>query len=393
MEELGKYLDEMIGAGISKIVISNPAGRQETYRKIQIDRKNKSYQISKFTDTQVFHENLTEEYLGERCQELIRGHFRQVNGWSQNQEHIILISKKGACSYRVKRKDHPSARISSPEHNRKKNYILQEGTEIKPLVDMGIFTKEGRIVHSMYDKYKQINRFLEILEDELSHRRQDQINVIDFGCGKSYLTFVVYYYLSQVREMQVNMVGLDLKRAVIEKCNETAEKYRYTGLRFEQGDINGYKAPFPVDMVITLHACDTATDYALYNAVRWNAGMIFSVPCCQHELNRQMKPQNLSILSRYGIIKERFSALATDAARANLLEYRGYKTQLLEFIDFEHTPKNILIRAVRSPMLPGSVRERALGEVHELMKEFGFMPTLYKLLVMEHRDEEDGMPQ
>ena len=175
---------------------------------------------------------------------------------------------------------------------------------------------------------------------------------------------------------------------MIEKCGEAARKYGYEGLRFELGDINGYQAPFPVDMVITLHACDTATDFALYNAIRWGAGLIFSVPCCQHELNGQIESENLAILTRYGILKERFSAIATDAIRGDLLEYCGYKTQLLEFIDFAHTPKNILIRAVKRPTTPKEVKKRALAEVRALMQEFHFDPTLYRMLGLAEEGEE-----
>jgi SAM-dependent methyltransferase len=336
----------------------------------------------------VFHENLAAEKLSERAAELIENHYRQVNGISQTAEHIILISKKGSCNYKVKKTASDQVVLSQKQtgHNRKKNYILEEGMNIAPLVDMGVFTKDGKVVNAMYDKYKQINRFIEIIDDEVSDLKVDTLNVIDFGCGKSYLTFVVYYYLTEVMHLKVNMIGLDLKEDVIHKCNLAAQKYNYQGLKFEVGDVNGFKAPFDVDMVITLHACDTATDYALYNAIQWKAKMIFSVPCCQHELNKQMKPENMTILSRYGIIKERFSALATDAIRGNLLEYSGYKTQLLEFIDFDHTPKNILIRAVRRPIVPKQVREKVLGEVETMMKEFGFVPALYRLLQPEQKN-------
>ena len=387
MNELQQYLELMLKKEIKKIIISNPAKKSEEYKKIIVEYKGKSYQISKYTQKQVFHENLTEEELPGRCVELIQGHYRQVNGISDTEEHIILISKKGNCNYKVKKTATDQVVLSQKQtgHNRKKNYILEEGMNIAPLVDMGVFTKDGKVVNSMYDKYKQINRFIEIIDDEVSGLNVDTLNVIDFGCGKSYLTFVVYYYLTEVMHLKVNMIGLDLKEDVIHKCNEAAKKYDYQGLKFEVGDVNGFKAPFHVDMVITLHACDTATDFALYNAIQWNAKMIFSVPCCQHELNKQMKPETLTLLSRYGIIKERFSALATDAIRANLLEYSGYKTQLLEFIDFDHTPKNILIRAVRRPIIPKQVRDKVLEEVENLRQEFGYEPTLYRLLKLDKK--------
>lgn len=269
-------------------------------------------------------------------------------------------------------------------HNRKKNYLLPEGTVIPPLVDMGIFTSEGKVVRSMYDKFKQINRFVEIIDDTVRELDPAHLHIIDFGCGKSYLTFILYYYFTEIRHIPVEMLGLDLKEEVIQNCNKAARKYGYENLHFELGDISGYQCDFPVDMVITLHACDTATDFALYNAICWNAKMIFSVPCCQHEINRTMKPENLSLVSHYGIIQERISALLTDALRADFLELCGYKTQVLEFIDLAHTPKNILIRAIKRPTTPRSTVERCRREIDSALKEFQVEPTLYRLL----RDDE-----
>ncbi len=250
---------------------------------------------------------------------------------------------------------------------------------IEPLIDLGVFTKEGKVINSKYDKYKQINRFIEIIDDEIKKNNFEELTVLDFGCGKSYLTFVLYYYLVEIRKIKVKMIGLDLKEDVIKKCNDIATRYGYDDLHFELGDINGFKYNNKVDMVITLHACNTATDYALYNAIKWNSKMIFSVPCCQHEFNDQMKSEDLNILTKYGIIQERVAALMTDAVRSNLLEAAGYKTQLLEFIDIAHSPKNILIRASKAN-ITNNKKEKALNEVKALIKEFNFNPTLLNLL-------------
>lgn len=383
MNELEQYLKMMIEADVKKIIISNPTHSANENKKLVIEKLNNkkdTYQISKYTKTQVFHENLGLDAIAKRCYELTEGLFKQVNGMSNSEEHIILVSKKGKASYKVKKKANDQVVLNQKASSGKKNYILEEGMRIPPLVDMGVFTSDGSVVKSKYDKYKQINRFIEILDDEISNGNITKLNVIDFGCGKSYLTFVVYYYLTKIKNIEVNMIGLDLKESVIKNCNEAAKKYGYDKLHFELGDINGYKTPFDVDMVITLHACDTATDYALYNAVMWNAKMIFSVPCCQHELNKQIKPKDLAILSRYGIIKERFSALATDAIRANILECQGYKTQILEFVDLDHTPKNLLIRAIKRPVTPRAKVVSAMKEIESMIEEFGFKPTLYDLL-------------
>lgn len=366
---------------IQKAVFSNPTEKDAEFKKITISRMPKFYQITKFTEKQVFHENIDFDNIAERCIELFGNGFTQIYARSQDKEYNVKIGKDGKVLYKTKNLS-PDTKtdIAVNEHNRKKQYILAEGEIIEPLIDMGIFTKDGKVINSMYDKYKQINRLIEIIDDSVKQINTKKLNVIDFGCGKSYLTFIVYYYLTEIKKIDATIIGLDLKKDVIEKCNKAAEKYGYKNLKFCLGDINGFKCPFEVDMVITLHACDTATDYALYNAINWGAKMIFSVPCCQHELNSQIKTDNLSLLTRYGIIQERFSALLTDSIRGNLLEYCGYKTQLLEFIDFSHTPKNILIRAVLRNTTPKATKEKALKEVKNAVEEFNVKPTLYKLL-------------
>ncbi|MBP3559967.1 MAG: SAM-dependent methyltransferase [Clostridia bacterium] len=381
MPQLKDLILNIFEDAIQKAVFSNPTENDAEFKKITISRIPKFYQITKFTEKQVFHENIDFDNIAERCIELFGNGFTQIYARSQDKEYNVKIGKDGKVLYKTKNLS-PDTKtdIAVNEHNRKKQYILAEGEIIEPLIDMGIFTKDGKIINSMYDKYKQINRLIEIIDDSVKQMNTKKLNVIDFGCGKSYLTFIVYYYLTEIKKIDATIIGLDLKKDVIEKCNKAAEKYGYKNLKFCLGDINGFKCPFEVDMVITLHACDTATDYALYNAINWGAKMIFSVPCCQHELNSQIKTDNLSLLTRYGIIQERFSALLTDSIRGNLLEYCGYKTQLLEFIDFSHTPKNILIRAVLRNTTPKATKEKALNEVKNAVEEFNVQPTLYKLL-------------
>ncbi|CUO01145.1 class I SAM-dependent methyltransferase [Clostridium disporicum] len=381
MNDLRKAICDMVSENIVKVVISNKMKSDVQYNKIVFLLKEKKgreyYQIERYTDKQVFHENIDKEKLEESLFENIESRYKQVNAWSENSTFDMKISKKGKVFLGKKSAD--NKKVANKSHNKEKNYILKEGMLIQPLIDLGVFTKEGKVVNSKYDKYKQINRFVEIIDDEIKKIDQKELTILDFGCGKSYLTFVLYYYFVEIKKINVKMIGLDLKEDVIKKCNDIAKRYNYENLHFEIGDINGFKYNNKVDMVITLHACDTATDYALYNAVKWNAKMIFSVPCCQHEFNAQMKTEELSILTRYGIVQERIAALMTDSVRANILEALGYKTQLLEFIDIAHSPKNILIRASKGN-ISMEKKEKVLVEVENLMKQFNLSPTLYNLL-------------
>ncbi len=380
-----EYIKTVFADRISKAVISNPKSKTAEYRKIILTLKNiggkEKYQIERFNDKQVFHENIElNEAMATAEKIMSDGGYRQLDAWGKSASYMIKMSKKGKESLVKKRtSDNQNIPKVTNSNNRKKNYILKENENIPPLIDLGIFTKDGHIVNAMYDKYKQINRFVEIVDDVIPNNVSETLNIIDFGCGKSYLTFILYYYLTEIKGKSANITGLDLKTDVIEKCNRLAEKYGYSGLRFEVGDINGYDSKVNPDMVITLHACDTATDFALYNAVKWGAETILSVPCCQHELNSQISTENFAAITDYGLIKERFSALATDAIRGKLLESEGYSVQMLEFVDFEHSPKNLLIRAVKKN-ISREKRETAKQKAQSLMREFSFKPTLYELL-------------
>ena len=401
--EVEKRIAQIIEDQAFRIILSKPQkGIAVKYNKINILYKKDYYQAECYTDKQVFHQNLSPAEAAQFCQEAMSDSYGQLNAWSEAWEYQMLVSKKGKISFKRKKAKEANAPKKQTEHNRAKKYLLLEGEQIPPLVDMGIFTKEGKVVASMYDKYKQINRFMEIIDDALKNYAYDKtrpLKVVDFGCGKSYLTFVLYYFLTEVKGLEVKMIGLDLKEDVIQKCNKAAAKYGYKNLEFMVGDIGCYQDSVPADMVITLHACDTATDYALFHAIKWNAKMIFSVPCCQHELNQQFQTEELKIIGRYGIVKERTMALMTDAIRANLLECCGYKTQLMEFVDFENTPKNLLIRAVNRKNKSKKIdimrnqENAATGqaiendphykEVKELMETFHLQPTLYRILKEE----------
>lgn len=333
------------------------------------------YQVSEFIGRKVFHKNYKKDELKKKITDWMQEDYKQAQFTMTDATAQILSGKH---SQTVKYKKCKEVRVQRDlSHNRTKRYILPEGTPVAFLIDLGVMTKEGKIVRQKYDKYRQINRFLEFVEDilpQLSKEREQTI--IDFGCGKSYLTFAMYYYLKELKGYDIRIIGLDLKEDVIAHCNELKDKYGYGKLSFLVGDIASYTDVDAVDMVVTLHACDTATDYALAKAVQWGAKVILSVPCCQHEANRMMENELLQPVLQYGILKERMAAIMTDAVRANLLTAKGYDTQILEFIDMEHTPKNLLIRAVYT----GKDSENAAEALKNMEEALHLNLTLNKLL-------------
>ena len=394
-KEIKQALDLFLNESLERILMSNPtdSGKISRSRIRPLLMKGRLvFQAEEQAGKQAFHRNLDRDEAADYVTGLLDGSFRQAEIASGLGKALILVSRKGKVTVKVKQNPRtarilPAGNPASREpertvllsHNRKKHYILEEGIPVPFLVDLGVMTKEGRVVNSRYDKYRQINRFLEFIEDILPNLDQDrESTIIDFGCGKSYLTFAMYYYLKELKGYPVRIIGLDLKEDVIEHCSRLGRQYGYEGLSFCHGDIASFEGVEKVDMVVTLHACDLATDYALEKAVNWGARVILSVPCCQHELNGQMENCLLRPVLQYGLIKERMAALYTDAIRAQVLEYRGYRTQILEFIDMEHTPKNILIRAVRQ----GKKRDNGL-QIRELADFLHVKPTVVELLAPE----------
>ena len=382
MNQIEELLKRVLTSLLVDMVISSARGGGD-FIKIKVRpvmiRDSLYFQVSRYTDKQVFHENMTAEDALETLSGWILHDFRQAQIRMQDEMVTVLVSKKGKAT--IKSKKAACVETQNLEHNRKKQYIIEEGTAVPFMIDLGVMTESGKIIRTRYDKYRQINRFLEFIEDILPELPTDRtVHIIDFGCGKSYLTFAMYYYLKVLKHYDIRITGLDLKQKVIEDCQALADRYGYDGLQFLCGDIADYNGTDEVDMVVTLHACDTATDYALYKAVKWHASVILSVPCCQHELNRKMQCETLSGAFQYGLIKERTAALMTDAMRGQLLEMKGYKTQLLEFIDMEHTPKNILIRGVKSKgLLPKAARKQQMENYQKCRDFFGAELTLEKL--------------
>lgn len=357
--------------------LSNPKDKKY-YRKLEIKLINikltNVYQFIYYSDTQVFHKNLS-------YKETINTFKTEIFDNYKNAQIFTTLNDYSLFSNRLKdisiKKQTPSKVKIIQANNRQKNYILPENTFIPFLYELGIVNEEGRMHNSKYSKFKQVNRYLEFIDDIIDNFNQNEIiNIVDFGCGKSYLTFATHYYFKEIKKLNVNIIGLDLKKDVINDCNNIVKKYNLEGLKFLTGDIKDYISNDKVDMVISLHACDIATDYALYQAIQWQSRVILAVPCCQHELNKQIRASTLNAVSDYGLIQERMASLLTDLSRAELLKSQGYKTQILEFIDLEHTPKNILIRAV----LTNNKDKSSLVKLNELKKEFNYTLTLEKLL-------------
>jgi SAM-dependent methyltransferase len=456
MNPIEEVLINTLNSELKQIVISNPRDK-EHYTKIKIrpisHKGGLAFHVEKFTNTQVFHDNLDKE----GCITAITGfarEFQQLQIYAKDFNYSVLISKKGKVSISKKKAKQQKVQIEQKEqkeqeesktreklsHNKKKKYILEEGVPIPFLVDLGVMTKEGKVVNSKYDKFRQINRFLEFIQDIMpkleidlevdgdkgTNRDKDtdgdkdtdrdrdrdrdkdtdgdrevdrdrnidrdtdrdagidrdrnivrEVKVIDIGCGKSTLTFAVYYYLRVIRGVDVSILGIDLKEEVIDRCNDLAKQYGYSKLVFQKGDISNFQLPedTTVDMVMSLHACDTATDIALAKGISWNAKVILAVPCCQKELNRQIKNQSLQPLLKYGLLKERFSSLVTDSIRGGYLEAAGYKVQMLDFVDMEHTPKNLLIRGIKE----GQTDSNKAAKIQEFEKFLNIESTMGRL--------------
>lgn len=364
---------------LSKAVFSQPTekgGVQKIELRPLLLRGERRYQAELLKDNKAFHQNLSESALPLWAQEQVEGRFRQalIIAGSESRQYILRrdgsYKKTGGAGVLPR----PGG---EPGHNREKDYILREGEDIPALVDLGVFTKDFKVVRARYDKFRQINRFVELVAQGVREDGSGRIRILDFGCGKSYLTFILYYYFAVRRGMETEIIGYDLKADVVERCNEIAARYGYTGLRFETADVTRDSlADADIDMVVTLHACDTATDYALAYAIRRGVKHIFSVPCCQHEVNLSIhKGGELDLLLEHGIIKERLCALLTDSVRAAVLEDAGYEVDVIEFVDFEHSPKNLMLRA----RYTGKRKRRGRERAEALRAQYGFEQSLLRL--------------
>ena len=368
---------------LSKAVFSQPTDKSAAPKvelRPLILKGERVYQAERIENNKAFHQNLTEDALLRWAEENLEGKYRQALIVTETESRQYILKRDG--SYKKTGGAAVSARPAAAQgHNREKDYILREGENIPALVDLGVFTRDFKIVRAKYDKFKQINRFVELVAQGVKDEGADTIRILDFGCGKSYLTFILYYYFAVRRGIKTEIIGYDLKADVVERCNEIAARYGYEGLRFEVADVTrDTLADTKIDMVVTLHACDTATDYALAYAINRKVKHIFSVPCCQHEINLSIrKGGELDLLLEHGIIKERVCALLTDSIRAAVLEDAGYAVDVIEFVDFEHSPKNLMLRAVHTGKKRSGSREKA----EALREQYGFKQSLLELIPKE----------
>ena len=327
-------------------VFSNVIKKSEkTYTKVDckpvIIKEVLYYQLSFYYDQKVIHQNLLPEDFKSYLFKELGIYFKQAQIFATSGDYQILYNKSGEGTVIKKQ---PTRFKVDLNHNRQKQYLIPEGMPCDFMQMLGVMDAEGKVYKKMYDKFRQLNKYLEFVDDAIEHLGDD-VTIIDFGCGKAYLTFALYYYLVKLKNKKANIIGLDLKEDVIQFCNDTSLKLGYEGLRFERGDIKDFEYRHRVDMVVSLHACDTATDEAIGKAVSWGAKVIFAVPCCQHELFSQLKNDDMALLLKHGVVKDKLATIVTDTLRAYALEAVGYTVQMLEFIDMTHTPKNILIRA------------------------------------------------
>ena len=353
-----------------KIVCSSPM--RGDCKKAVLRRIENGYFLSEsYTQNKVFHERIEEQNIEKWLKTQVFECFKQSEIIFTDETVTILTNKKGT----VTKKRRQTQRLMDAVHNRKKNYLINEGEDVPALKDLGVFTAENKIAAKMHDKFRQINRFIETVDDVMSED-SGEITVLDFGCGKSYLTFLLYHYLTVKKGLKTRVIGYDIKEDVVENCNKIAKRYGYSSLEFVHADVKKDKLyDRQIDMVVSLHACDTATDFALDYAIKRSAKYIFSVPCCQHEINAQIRRGgDYDIFLTHGLLKERFSALLTDAIRAEVLENAGYRVDCMEFVGFDASPKNLMLRAVKT----GAAAEDNTKQ-KALLNKYGVKQTLVQL--------------
>lgn len=378
MSSTDEYIKKIISGNVISLTFSNKRLKEQKWKKITVRliklKEDIYYQFSFFDGKNEIHKNVLNNKLHNEILHILENDFRQINGICENSSFQLKVSKKGKVLFSSKKCENKNS--FNLEHNRIKSYLLKTGEVIPPLVDIGVMDQYGNIIKGQNSKFVQINNFLEQIDILIKEYNKKDITIIDFGCGKSYLTFIIYYFLKYIKQIEPNIIGLDLKSEVIDNCNTIAKKYGYDNLIFMNKDIKEYTNDNVVDMVVSLHACNTATDYALYNAIKWNSKYILSVPCCQSEVNSQLNYDGKNSIFKYGIMKERYASLVTDVIRADILKCFGYKVDVIEFIDFDNSPKNLMIRG-RLSKKPDKV---ILNDVKIMLDDLKINQTLYELV-------------